>query len=121
MPIQRTNTVKEILEIVRNFDFNRQRRVSFEYILFEGLNDTPRHVKELARILNGIRCRINLIRFHKIPGSPYSSPADKEVTGFREALIAKGILTTIRASRGVDIQAACGLLSTMEQNKSGRG
>jgi len=121
MPIQRTNTVKEILEIVRNFDFNRQRRVSFEYILFEGLNDTPRHVKELARILNGIRCRINLIRFHKIPGSPYSSPADKEVTGFRDALIAKGILTTIRASRGVDIQAACGLLSTMEQNKSGRG
>ena len=74
MPIQRTNTVKEVLDIIRNFDFNSQRRVSFEYILFKGLNDTPRHIKELARILNGIKCRINIIRFHKIPGSDFQSP-----------------------------------------------
>lgn len=118
MPIQRTNTVKEILDILRNFDFNSQRRVSFEYILFEGLNDTPRHIKELARILNGIKCRINLIRFHKVPDSSFKSPGDREVNDFKEALNAKGILTTIRASRGVDIQAACGLLSTLEQNKT---
>lgn len=118
MPIQRTNTIKEILDIIREFDFNSQRRVSFEYILFEGLNDTPRHIKELAKILNGIKCRINLIRFHKVPGSSFSSPGDREVNDFKEALNAKGILTTIRASRGVDIQAACGLLSTLEQNKS---
>jgi len=118
MPVQRTNTIKEILDIIRNFDFNSQRRVSFEYILFEGLNDTPRHIRELARILNGIKCRINLIKFHQVPGSSFRSPDDKSVTEFKEALNAKGILTTIRASRGVDIQAACGLLSTLEQNKS---
>jgi 23S rRNA (adenine2503-C2)-methyltransferase len=64
MPIQRTNTVKEVLDIIRNFDFNSQRRVSFEYILFRSLNDTPGHVRELARILNGIKCRINIIRSH---------------------------------------------------------
>jgi 23S rRNA (adenine2503-C2)-methyltransferase len=117
MPVQKTNSVKEVLEIIRNFHFNSQRRVSFEYILFDGLNDSPHHVKELARILNGIKCRINIIRFHPIPGSSLRSPDDRAINGFKEALNAKGILTTIRASRGVDIQAACGLLSTFEKNK----
>jgi 23S rRNA (adenine2503-C2)-methyltransferase len=118
MPVQRTNTIREVLDIIRNFDFNSQRRVSFEYILFKGVNDTPAHIKELARILNGIKCRINIIRFHQIPGSEFQSPNLETTIKFKEALNAKGILTTIRASRGVDIQAACGLLSTLEQNKS---
>lgn len=118
MPVQKTNTVKEVLEIIRNFDFSKQRRVSFEYILFEGINDSPRHVKELARILNGIKCRINLIRFHQFPGSDLKSPGKGAIIAFREALNDKGILSTIRSSRGVDIKAACGLLSTLEQNKS---
>lgn len=117
MPIQRTNTVKDVLDIIRNFDFNSQRRVSFEYILFRGLNDSQAHIKELARILNGIKCRINIIRFHKIPGSEFASPGLDETIRFKEALNTRGILTTIRASRGEDIQAACGLLSTIEQNK----
>ena len=118
MPIQRTNTVKEVLDIIRNFDFNGQRRVSFEYILFKGVNDTPAHIKELSRILNGIKCRINIIRFHPIPGSEFQSPNMGTIINFKEALNAKGILTTIRESRGADIQAACGLLSTLELNKS---
>jgi 23S rRNA (adenine2503-C2)-methyltransferase len=117
MPIQKTNSVKEVLDIIKNFDLNSQRRVSFEYILFKGLNDTPSHVRELARILNGIKCRINIIRFHQIPGSEFSSPDMSATITFKEALNAKGILTTIRASRGEDIGAACGLLSTLEQNK----
>ena len=118
MPVQKAHPVKEVLDIIRSFDFGRQRRVSFEYIVFKGLNDTPRHVKELARILNGIRCRINLIRFHAIPGSEYISPGAREMESFRDSLNAKGITATIRASRGQDINAACGLLSTLEQNKA---
>jgi len=117
MPIQKTNTVEEVIDIIRNFEINSQRRISFEYILFKGLNDTPRHIKELARLLNGVKCRINIIRFHPIPGSEFQSPDLGTTINFKEALNAKGILTTIRASRGVDIQAACGLLSTLEQNK----
>jgi 23S rRNA (adenine2503-C2)-methyltransferase len=117
MPIQLTNTVAEVLDVIRNFEMNSQRRVSFEYILFKGMNDTPRHIKELARILNGIKCRINIIRFHQIPGSEFQSPDLTATNNFKEALNAKGILTTIRASRGVDIQAACGLLSTLKMNK----
>jgi len=117
MPVQKSNNITEVLSIIRNFDFNSLRRVSFEYIVFEGLNDTTDHVKELARILNGIKCRINLIRFHPVPGSPFRSPGEEAMVRFRDALNAKGIITTIRASRGVDINAACGLLSTMEQNR----
>jgi 23S rRNA (adenine2503-C2)-methyltransferase len=118
MPIQRTNTVKDVLDIIREFDFGSQRRVSFEYILFKGINDTPTHIKELARILNGIKCRINIIRFHKIPGSEFFSPGVDETIKFREALNEKGIIATVRSSRGEDIQAACGLLSTIELNKT---
>jgi 23S rRNA (adenine2503-C2)-methyltransferase len=117
MPVQKTNSVSDILEVIRNFNFNSQRRVSFEYILFKGLNDSESHIRELSRILNGIKCRINLIRFHPVPGVPLTSPEPDEVIRFKEALNAKGILTTIRASRGMDIQAACGLLSTLKQNK----
>ena len=117
MPVQKTNTVEGVLNIIRNFDFNSQRRISFEYILFKGMNDTPRHIRELAKILNGIKCRINIIRFHPIPGSQFESPDEEATINFKEALNKKGILTTVRASRGVDIQAACGLLSTLEQNK----
>jgi len=117
MPIQKTNTVKEVIDIIKNYGFTGQRRVSFEYILFKGINDSPRHVKELARILNGIRCRINIIRFHSFPGSDLGSPGMEETIAFREALNAKGMVATIRSSRGVDINAACGLLSTLEQNK----
>ena len=118
MPIQKTNSVKEVLNVIKSFDLNSQRRISFEYILFKGLNDTPLHIKELARILNGIKCRINIIRFHPIPGSLFESPDIEATIRFKEKLNDKGILTTIRASRGQDIQAACGLLSTLEQNKS---
>jgi 23S rRNA (adenine2503-C2)-methyltransferase len=117
MPIQKTNNLKELLDKIRTFDFNSQRRVSFEYILFKGINDTQVHIKELARILNGIKCRINIIRFHHIPGSEFESPDTDATSRFKEALNAKGILTTIRSSRGEDINAACGLLSTLEQNK----
>ena len=117
MPKQKAGTIKEVIDVIRSFGFDGPRRVSFEYILFKGVNDSSQHIKELAKILNGIKCRINIIRFHSIPGSPYESPDVETTTDFKEKLNAKGILTTIRASRGEDIQAACGLLSTREQNK----
>ena len=82
--------------------------------IMSGMNDSPQHIKELCRLLNGIKCRINLIRFHKIPDSPYFSPSNEKMIAFRDALTARGIMTTIRASRGEDIKAACGLLSTTE-------
>ena len=112
MPVEKAWPIARVVEILRRHDFTHQRRVSFEYIVMSGMNDSPRHIRELTRLLNGIKCRINLIRFHRIPDSPYFSPDDQAMIRFRDALTARGIQTTIRASRGEDIQAACGLLST---------
>lgn len=111
MPIERAYPIESLMEILRDYDFTHQRRVSFEYIVMSGLNDSPRHIKGLCRLLNGVKCRINLIRFHKIPDSPYFSPDSDKMIAFRDALTSRGIMTTIRASRGEDIKAACGLLS----------
>ncbi len=118
MPVQVAYPIEEVIEEIKHWDFGRQRRVSFEYIVFENLNDSPLHVKELAHLLSGLKCRINLIRFHPVPGTPLKSPSDKVMQGFKDALNQKGILTTIRASRGQDIYAACGLLSTKELVKN---
>jgi 23S rRNA (adenine2503-C2)-methyltransferase len=112
MPVEHVYPLKEIIKSLKSYELNRQRRISFEYIMFDGLNDTRRHVNELVRVLHGIKCRINLIRFHPIPGTPLKGTPDERILEFKDALNAKGITTTIRASRGEDILAACGLLST---------
>jgi 23S rRNA (adenine2503-C2)-methyltransferase len=114
MPVQVAYPLAEVIREIKSWDFGRQRRVSFEYIVFKGLNDSPRHVQELCKILNGIKCRINLIRFHPIPGTPLEATDEDTLQKFKDQLNDKGILTTIRASRGQDIYAACGLLSTKE-------
>lgn len=115
MPIENAYSIREVCDILRRYDFTHQRRVSFEYIVLEGMNCSPRHIKELSRLLDGIKCRINLIRFHKIPDSPFFSPPMERIIEFRDTLTKRGIQTTLRASRGEDIEAACGLLSTSEK------
>ena len=117
MPVQIAYPLDQIIGEIRKWDFSGQRRVSFEYIVFGGLNDSPRHAKELSRMLAGIKCRINLIRFHPIPGTPLQATDEDTLQAFKDQLNNKGILTTIRASRGLDIYAACGLLSTKATNK----
>ncbi|MDR0363463.1 MAG: 23S rRNA (adenine(2503)-C(2))-methyltransferase RlmN [Bacteroidales bacterium] len=111
MPIQKTYPIEKVIATIRQYDLGRQRRISFEYILFKGLNCTPLHVKGLTKLLSGLRCRINLIRFHKSNVFDRESPDEQTVKEFAEQLNKKGLTTTIRASRGEDIMAACGLLS----------
>jgi 23S rRNA (adenine2503-C2)-methyltransferase len=112
MPVEKVYPIEKIIELLRNSNVDDQRRLSFEYILFKNLNDTPQHVKGLAKLLNGLKCRINLIRFHQIPDIDLQPSDNRAVLEFQKQLKAKGIMTTIRASRGEDILAACGLLST---------
>jgi len=111
MPVERAYPLDEVLKTIREYSEEKQRRVSFEYIVFKGLNHSQRHVKELLRKLNGIRCHINLIHYHPIPGSPFDAPNETEVQQFKAALEDRGLTTTIRKSRGQDIFAACGMLS----------
>ncbi len=112
MPIQHVYPIKDVIDTIAKHDLGKYRRVSVEYIVFGELNDTPKHVKELARLLNKLRCRINLIRFHPVPNVPLPPTNEERLAEFQRALNDKGIITTIRASRGLDIDAACGLLST---------
>ncbi|MEA1886421.1 MAG: 23S rRNA (adenine(2503)-C(2))-methyltransferase RlmN [Bacteroidota bacterium] len=114
MPVENKYPLEEIMKVIKGYDWGRQRRISFEYIMFRGINDSDRHVNEITRMLGGLRCRVNLIRYHSVPGMPYESSSDETITRFRDKLTAKGITTTIRASRGEDIMAACGMLSTMK-------
>jgi len=112
MPVQNVYPISEVLALLREADIEKSRRVSFEYILFGGLNDDRRHARELIRILSGLRCRVNLIRFHPIPDTPLLSSTEEATVEFERTLKEAGLMATIRKSRGQDIQAACGLLST---------
>lgn len=117
MPAERGFSIIDMFELLRQEDFTHQRRLSFEYILFKGVNDSMAHAKELVRLLQGIECRINLIRFHAIPNVPLEGLSMEEMVKFRDYLTQHGIFTTIRASRGEDIFAACGMLSTAQKEK----
>lgn len=111
MPVQKAWPVQDVVKLIRQYDFTGQRRVSFEYTVFDGWNDSFRHADELVRLLQGLECRVNLIRFHRIPDFPYGpAPLDK-MEAFRDRLSKRGLTATIRASRGEDIFAACGLLA----------
>lgn len=118
MPVERPFPMLKLLEELKKFDFSHQRRLSFEYIMFDGKNDTPRHAAELVKQLRGLPCRVNLIRFHAIPDVPLQSSNEVRMKAFRDRLSANGIICTIRRSRGEDIAAACGMLSTREQQRA---
>lgn len=115
MPAERAFPIAEIVETLRAYDFSKQRRLSFEYIVFGGLNDSLLYAKELVRLLRGVDCRVNLIRFHAIPGVDLKGASADTMLAFRDYLTAHGVFTTIRASRGEDIFAACGMLSTQKK------
>lgn len=112
LPVQNVHALSDILSFLKTIQKTDARRLSIEYIAFAGVNDTPRHVKELVRILHGLKIRVNLIRFHPIPDTPLSGSDEPTLVRMRDALAEKGIPATIRRSRGQDIYAACGLLST---------
>ncbi len=115
MPAEKLFSITEVVNLLKQYDFSHQRRVSFEYICWARQNDTMRHAKELLRLLKGLNCRINLIRFHagvediknerRFPASD-----EKQMEFLRDYLTEHGLTTTIRRSRGEDILAACGML-----------
>lgn len=115
MPAERAFSITEIVDLLKNYDFSKQRRLSFEYIVFKGVNDSMIYAKELVKLLRGVDCRINLIRFHAIPGVDLEGTDMEAMVTFRDYLTSHGVFSTIRASRGEDIFAACGMLSTAKR------
>ena len=112
MPAEKAMSIAETVALLKQYDFTHQRRCSFEYICFGGLNDSTVYAREIVRLLDGLECRVNLIRFHEIPGVDLPGSDEKRMETLRDYLTHHGVMTTIRASRGQDILAACGLLST---------
>ena len=117
MPAEKAMPLEETVALLKQYDFTHQRRCSFEYICFGGLNDSPMYAREILRLLEGLECRVNLIRFHEIPNVDLPASDEKRMEALRDYLTAHGVTTTIRASRGQDIFAACGLLSTAKQSQ----
>lgn len=111
MPVEKAYPLKSVLDMLRGYDFAHQRRLSVEYIMWGGLNDNMRHAMALARLLKGLDCRVNLIRFHAIPDSELHTSDESTMVAFRDRLNELGITATIRTSRGEDIAAACGMLA----------
>lgn len=115
MPAERAMSIEDVVSLLKEYDFTHQRRCSFEYICFAGLNDTLEHGREIVRLVKGLECRINLIRFHPIPDVDLPGADEQRMEALRDYLTSHGVFTTIRASRGQDIFAACGLLSTAKK------
>ena len=111
MPMQKAYPIADIISLLKKYNWFGQRRISFEYTMFKGLNDDIAHAAELVRLLKGLRCRVNLIRFHASPEMPYKTSDERTMNAFEDYLNAHGVTCTIRASRGEDIMAACGLLA----------
>lgn len=112
MPVEKSFPIHDLLALLREYDWTHQRRLSFEYIIFKGYNDSLAHADALVRLLSGLPCRVNLIRFHAIPGVELYPAEASVMERFRDRLNSRGVTATIRASRGEDIYAACGMLST---------
>ena len=110
MPAEKAYGLNDMLNQLRQCDWTHHCRLSLEYIVFGGLNDSPRHAKELVKLLGQMECRVNLIRFHQIPDTPFKGASEETMIWLRDYLTQHGVTTTIRASRGQDIYAACGLL-----------
>ena len=110
MPIEKRYHLTDVVDLLKQYDWTHQRRISFEYICWYNQNDTIRHAKELLRLLKGLPCRMNLIRFHAGVDATFPGSNERQMEWLRDYLTAGGITTTIRRSRGEDILAACGML-----------
>ncbi len=117
MPAEKAFPIEENIALLRKYDWRGQRRLSFEYTVFEGVNDSPSHAAAIVNLVRGLHCRVNLIRFNAIPDCDLRGANQKRMEQFRDTLNDKGITATIRLSKGADIDAACGLLSTKEKSR----
>lgn len=111
MPAQKAFPIQTVMKMLKGYDFSGQRRLSLEYIMWRGVNDDVAHANMLIKLIDGLDCRVNLIRFHRVPGVDLYPASDDRMQMFRNILNEHGIIATIRASRGEDIEAACGMLA----------
>jgi len=117
MPINKAYNIASIMDAVRRFPVNLRKKVLFEYLVIKDVNDDLESAKKLVKLLNGIKAKVNLIYFNPYPGSEFKRPSEADVKKFQEYLLSKGVLCTIRESKGLDISAACGQLREQKLNE----
>jgi 23S rRNA (adenine2503-C2)-methyltransferase len=115
IPMNRAYNIASIIDALKTFPIDSRKRVMFEYLVIKDINDDLDSAKKLIKLLNGIKAKVNLIYFNPYEGSPYQRPSQRSVKAFQEYLITKGLLCTIRESKGLDISAACGQLKEREK------
>ncbi len=111
MPAQKAFPLQNVIKLLQSYDFSGQRRLTLEYIMWRGVNDDVAHANMLIKLIGSLDCRVNLIRFHKVPGVDLHPASEDRMMMFRNILNEHGVKATIRASRGEDIEAACGMLA----------
>jgi 23S rRNA (adenine2503-C2)-methyltransferase len=112
VPINRKYGLKELLDACRRFPVKRRERITFEYVMLKDVNDTDEDARRLVRLLNGIKAKVNLLPLNEAAGIPYERPADARVNRFAQIVAERGVVVSVRKSRGRDIRAACGQLIT---------
>jgi 23S rRNA (adenine2503-C2)-methyltransferase len=110
VPINRRYSLDDLLSACRRFPATRQRRLTFEYVLLQHENDTPDDARRLASLLNGLKAKVNLLPLNAAAGIPFERPTDERVNAFAKILADRGVIVSVRKSRGRDIRAACGQL-----------
>ncbi len=118
MPAQKAWPLSSVMKLLGSYDFSGQRRLSLEYIMWRGVNDDVAHAKMLAKLIGDLPARVNLIRYHAIPGIDLKPCSEERMIMFRNILNDHGITATIRTSRGEDIEAACGMLAAKKNQKN---
>ena len=118
VPINRKYSLGELIAACKRFPLAKRRRITFEYVLLDGVNDTPEDARRLVKLLDGIKAKVNLLPLNVAPGIPFDRPADARVNAFAKILADKDVLVSVRKSRGRDIRAACGQLIVEGPRKS---
>jgi 23S rRNA (adenine2503-C2)-methyltransferase len=110
VPINRRYTKEQLIDACRRFPLAKRRRITFEYVLLAGVNDSPEDARRLVRALDGIRAKVNLLPLNEAPAIPFARPDETRVDAFAKVLADRGVTVSVRRSRGRDIRAACGQL-----------
>ena len=120
MPINRKYDLEALIDACQRFPVKRRSRITFEYVLLDGVNDTPDDARRLVKLLDGIKGKVNLLPLNAAPGIPFERPSDERVNAFAKILADTGLTVSVRKSRGRDIRAACGQLIVDEGVRGAR-
>ena len=110
VPPSKKYTMRDVIDACKRFPLAKRRRIMFEYVMLAGVNDSPEDARRLVKVLSGVKAKVNLLPLNAAAGIPYDRPSDERVNAFAKILVDRGLMVSVRKSRGRDIRAACGQL-----------